>query len=207
MMIRFSSLLLLWAMTLCASCQNREASDAEKTLARSSYESARNGDKAAFQKLTVMAARGNAVAQYDLGLLYDEGEGVTKDVVQAVGWFRKAAEQGSAVAQTHCGVMYEGGLGVPKDESTAVEWYRKAAEQGFADAQYYLGFEYKYGTGVPEDLATAYMWFNLAAAQGKNAAIAAREELAALMSPQQIAEGQKLSREWQPKTQKSKLRQ
>ena len=71
--------------------------------------------------------------------------------MQAVHWFRKAAEQGGAAAQHNLGIMYEEGEGVEKDAVQAAHWLRKAAEQGFAVAQYSLGIMYEKGEGVTED--------------------------------------------------------
>ncbi len=95
--------------------------------------------------------------------------------------------------------MYRIGDGVPKDAVQALSWYRKAAEQGDASAQSSLGAMYIIGEGVPKDFVTAYMWRNLAAAQGHEIAKKARDTLESSMTPAQIAEAQKLSREWQPK--------
>ena len=95
--------------------------------------------------------------------------------------------------------MYATGEGVPKDAVQAVSWYRKAAEQGHASAQGNLGAMYSRGEGVPKDYVTAYMWRNLAAAQGDEIAKQARDALETPMTPAQIAEAQKLSREWKPK--------
>ena len=64
-----------------------------------------------------------------------KGEGVTKDDVEAVKWYRKAAEQGNALAQANLGILFETGRGVPKDDVEAAVWYRKAAEQGNTFAQ------------------------------------------------------------------------
>ena len=130
---------------------------------------------------------------------YATGEGVPKDAVQAVAWFRKAAEQGHASAQSNLGAMYATGEGVPKDAVQAVAWYRKAAEQRHASAQSNLGAMYSRGEGVPKDLVIAYMWRNLAAAQGEEIGKTARDALEGSMTPAQIAEAQKLSREWTPK--------
>lgn len=76
-----------------------------------------------------------------------------------------------------------------------MRWYRKAAEQGFADAQYNLGVRYYNGQGVPQDYVAAHMWFNLAAARGDEDAVKARVEVAARMTPSQVAEAQK-RRSW-----------
>ena len=77
--------------------------------------------------------------------------------------------------------------------------YRVGAEKGNASAQFSLGFMYEKGQGVPQDYVQAYMWFNLAAAQSTKGAAEWREHIAARMTPAQIAEAQKLAREWKPK--------
>ena len=59
--------------------------------------------------------------------------------MEAVKWYRKAAEQNFAEAQYNLGVCYDNGQGVAKDYAEAVKWYRKAAEQNHAQAQYNLG--------------------------------------------------------------------
>ncbi len=71
-------------------------------------------------------------------------------------------------------------------------------------AQLMIGTMYLYGQGVPQDYVQAHMWFNLAASRfapgsDRDAAITGREEIAALMTPAQIAEAQRLAREWKPK--------
>ena len=73
---------------------------------------------------------------------------------------------------------------------------RHAAEQGDADAQYLVGFAYANGRGVPEDDVTAHMWLNVAAATGDEDARTARENVAARMTREQIAEAQARAREW-----------
>ena len=92
--------------------------------------------------------------------------------------------------------MYDFGIGVPKDDVEAAKCWRKAAEQGHADAQYRLGFIYNNGIGVPEDDALAYMWFNLAAAKGDEDAKESKSELSKVMSREQIAEAQAMTRKW-----------
>ena len=88
---------------------------------------------------------------------------------------------------------------MPKDAVLAVGWYRRAAEQGNIHAQHSLGLMYDQGEGVPKDAVSAYMWFNLAAAQGHDTARANRDVVEKQMTPAQIAEAQKLGREWKPK--------
>ena len=81
------------------------------------------------------ADKGDAYAQFKLGLMYDQGWGVPEDYAAAVSWYRKAADQGYADAQYNLGFMYYAGRGVPQDYATAMSWYRKAADQGHAGAR------------------------------------------------------------------------
>jgi TPR repeat protein len=97
--------------------------------------------------------------------------------------------------------MYGTGRGVPQDDAEAVKWYRLAAAQGSALGQYNLGVRYYNGEGVPQDYVQAYKWFNLAAAtstekEARDRAVEARDLVAARMTAAQIAEAQKLAREW-----------
>jgi TPR repeat protein len=110
-------------------------------------------------------------------------------------WFRKAAEQGEVQAQTSLGTMYGKGVGVQKNTAEAVRWYRRAAEQGDSIAQYNLAFVYIEGDGIPQDFTTAYMWANLSAMTGDKAKpLLGRMD--ALLSPQQVSEGKRLTQEW-----------
>ena len=84
------------------------------------------------------AEQGYADAQFNLGLAYYRGEGVSQDYTQAVSWYRKAAEQGVAAAQYNLGVCYYKGEGVSQDYVQAVSWWCKAAEQGHSLAIEYL---------------------------------------------------------------------
>ena len=84
-----------------------------------------------------------------------------------------------------------------QDYAEAVKWYRLAAAQGFAPAQANLGVMYAKGQGVPMDDVRAHMWFNLAAVKGDTSAAKNRDIAASKMTPQQMAEAQKLARECQ----------
>ena len=128
--------------------------------------------------------------------MYYEGKGVKQDYKQAAAWYGKAAEQGYAKAQFILGGMCYEGKGVQQNYNQAAEWYRKAAEQGFAMAQFILGGMYKKGQGVPQDYTQAYMWINLAAAKEITNARETRDNLVKKLTPSQIEDGQRLSREW-----------
>ncbi len=158
------------------------------------------GDYAtALQEWRPLARQGDASAQLNLGLMYDEGRGIPRDYAEAASWYRMAAKQGDAKAQFKLGLKYDLGQGVPQDYSEAVKWYRMAAEQGYADALNNLGFMYDEGRGVPQDYVQAHLWYNLAAAQGDELARKNREIVAGKMIPEQIAEAQSLARKWKPK--------
>ncbi len=116
------------------------------------------------------ATQGYAKAQYNLGVMYRNGQGVEKDDEKAVEWYRKAADQGYADAQCKLGFMYSYGYGVEKDYEKALEWTRKAAEQGYAKAQYNLGLMYRNGEGVEKDDEKALEWYRKAADLGYAAA-------------------------------------
>ncbi len=163
--------------------------------------------KKALELFKPLAEQGDAIAQYNLGLMYDNGRGVPQDYAEAMKWYRKAAEQGHPSSQNNLGLMYDNGRGVPQDYAEAMKWYRKAAEQGFAKSQYNLGFMYSKGQGVPQDYVQAHKWFNLSASrsQGKDheEAVYNRDVIEKKMMPAQVAEAQKLAREWKPKLNKS----
>ncbi len=162
------------------------------------------GDYAtALREWRPLAKQGNAEAQFNLGVMYERGQGVTQDYAEGVQWYRKSAEQGVAKAQYNLGNMYRIGQGVPQDYARAVGWYHKAAEQGQAEAQYNLGVMYRDGQGVPQDYLQAHMWSNLAASRlppggRRDNAVKNRDIVAKMMTPAQISEAQKLAREWKP---------
>ena len=85
--------------------------------------------------LRVKANAGDADAQYNLGRIYDNGQGVPQDYGQAAAWYRKAAEQGTAPAQRDLGLLYYQGAGVAKSVPDAYYWLALAAQQGLTDAR------------------------------------------------------------------------
>lgn len=84
------------------------------------------------------AEQGHAAAQNNLGHMYHQGWGVSKDLKQAAHWYRLSAEQGNAFGQSNYGTCLEFGWGVSANKAEAIEWYRKAARQGHASAQKHL---------------------------------------------------------------------
>jgi len=113
------------------------------------------------------AAHGSADAQYKLGQMYDDGEGVQQDHEEAAKWLRKAADQGHAAALNRLAFMYFLGLGVPAvDHAECVKLLRKAADQGDVFAQNELGGVYETGLCGAVDEAEAEKWYRMAADQG-----------------------------------------
>ena len=113
---------------------------------------------------------GDAIAQYNLGNCYFNGDGVEKDEEEAVKWYRKSAEQENASAQYRLGLCYFNGEGVDQDKSEALKWFFKAAEQDNDEAQNLLGDCYFNGDGVEKDEAEAVKWYRKAAEQDNDEA-------------------------------------
>ncbi len=116
------------------------------------------------------ASRGDATAEYDIGNRFYDGQGVTRNYVTALHWYRLAAARGFAAAENGIGYMYYEGQGISQNYPTALSWFRRAANQGDAVAEYNVGSTYDNGTGVRRDYKTALRWFRLAADQGLDTA-------------------------------------
>jgi hypothetical protein len=181
-------ILCLWSFS--ASAQNR-ANDSvvnqSATLARSLNEWRR------------MAEEGQAIAQYNLGLIHEYGRGVAQNDVEAVEWYRKASVQGMSAAQYKLGIMYDNGWGVAPSNVDALKWYGDAAEQGHPFAQHDLAFMYAAGTGVPQDYVRAYMWLDIAVASGNSLMAKHLNRVSRKLSVAQIEEAHRMTREWMEK--------
>ena len=126
----------------------------------------KNQHKEALGYYKLAAEQGNADAQYKLGLLYSNGQGVEQDYVEGAMWYRKAAEQGYAYAQNNLGVCYYNGEGVEQSYDEAVRWYEKSALQNNVTAMRNLAGCYKSGDGVVKDFIEALKWYRRAAELG-----------------------------------------
>ena len=141
------------------------------------------------------AGRGDANAQFGLGLKYTAGSGVAQDFAQAAEWYRKAANQDHAPAQFNLSMMFASGQGVPQNDETALVWTRKAAEGGDADAQLSLGTRCHRDSmdslqvDRSESRIEAFKWFQLAAAQGYKGSAAACERLTLGMTRAEVSDG------------------
>lgn len=130
------------------------------------------------------------------------GKAATKsNVARVFAACDRLAGQGNAEAQFLLANMYRNGRGVPQDDAAAVEWYLKAADQNYARAQYNLGVMYGKGKGVPADYVQSYKWFAVAAVRhppgaSRDQAAAARDFVAKVMDPDQVAKAKQLARDW-----------
>ena len=160
------------------------------------FEAYESGDfPNALRIFRLFAEQGDSKAQFNLGAMYSNGQGVPQDKKEAVKWYRMSAEQGESKAQYNLGNMYREGQGVPQDYKEEMKWFRKSAEQGNGRAQLNLGFMYGTGRGVLQDNVYAHMWWNIAASNGEEGAAKNRDIVVEMMTKDQIAEAQRLARE------------
>jgi len=157
----------------------------------------------AVELLTPLAQKGNAGAQSCLGVAYQ----LAKNYEEAARWYRLAANQGEAEAQLGLGHLYERGQGLPKDIKEANRLFRLAADQNDGEAQYSLAASYASGEGFPKDYLLAYMWITLSNSgawlfpdtKPTTEIHTILGNLAGKMTKAQIADAQRLVREWKPK--------
>jgi localization factor PodJL len=142
------------------------------------------------------AEAGLAPAQYRLGSLYEKGRGVEKNLETARDWYRRAAEQGNAKASHNLAVLYAEGFSGSPEFPDAAYWFKKAANFGLADSQYNLGILYARGLGLEKNLVESYKWFALAARQGDRDAGNKRDELANMLSKEELAEARIAVETW-----------
>lgn len=142
------------------------------------------------------ANAGERHAQYNLGLMYWNGEGTTKDYATALGWFQKSAAQGIKSADLRIGFAYLEGLGVPQSFADGFAWTKKAAEGGLDKAQAVLCLCYVSGIGVPKDPTLGYAWCLVAQASGSDAIKKKSEEVSKKLSRSQLIEAQSLASSW-----------
>ncbi len=142
-----------------------------------------------------LASAGDPMAQYFLGHLYAEGQGVARDHGKALVLFRASASQGEPYGQFALGYVYEHGQGIESNAGEAARWYRSAAEQGILPAQNNLALMYEQGRGVARNYIQAYYWYARGArSSGLNPTKAAGnlERLIGKMTPAEIAAAERL---------------
>lgn len=153
----------------------------------------------AFNEFMSLAKTGDAGAQLQLGLMFDNGLEKEQDYNQAFNWYRQSANKGNAHAQFNVAEMMALGQGTAQDHSKALKWYRRAAESGFPEAQYKLGLLLSSEERGEQDLIEAYKWLTIAAAQrveGVDAAVVLIDKLKIRMSSSEILEAEKRAAQW-----------
>jgi len=139
-----------------------------RNMGLDAFENGKHADAASI--LRPLALAGDAESQYYLGVMHDNGAGVSFDIPMAVRWYRKAAQQGHSDAQYNLGIAYSRGEGIEHDMSSAIYWWRKAGMQGNLDAQFNLGVAYSTGRGIERDYLQAIHWWRKAARLGDSIA-------------------------------------
>ena len=140
--MRFTKTLLTTALFGASvfSFQSTAWADTPEQQFQQGFEASTRGDyQTAFKLWLPLAEQGDATAQFNLGVMYDEGRGVKQDYFDAVKWFRQAAEQRDALAQFILGSSYLFGKGVQVNKSLAKEWFSKACDNGHQDGCKYYG--------------------------------------------------------------------
>ena len=126
----------------------------------------RNHFATAYRAWIGPARKGDAMAQNNVGYLYEHGLGLTQSYVEAMAWYRKAANKNLAQAQYNIGTLYYYGYGVERNTREAVRWFRQAAKQELTEGQYMLGVAYYEGQGTVKSAPTAIDLFLKAAKKG-----------------------------------------
>ena len=122
------------AIAICQAQLEQAPSDGKlQYLTGLAYDMSGQFEKA-FELYHQAAEQGDAKAQYNLGTMYTDGQGVKKDYVKAAEWYQKSAEQGYAEAQFNLAVAYRKGQGVTKDKAIAKQWFGKSCDSGIKEA-------------------------------------------------------------------------
>lgn len=158
--------LLLAASTVMPACGKKSVDTDQRTFEDAGAAYDRGDYPTAYRLIRPLAEQGHAKAQFNLGVMYQRGQGIPQDSSEAMNWYRKAAEQDLPDAHFNLGVIYHNGEIVPRDYAEARKRFRKAADLGYARAQYNLGSMYHKGEGVPRDFTETVKWYRRAAEQG-----------------------------------------
>jgi localization factor PodJL len=142
------------------------------------------------------ALRGFGPAQFQLGMRFERGGGVAIDLEQAKLWYRRAAEQGVVRAMHNLAVLTIGRDKRAADYALAAPWFQAAAVRGLPDSQFNLAVLYENGLGIARDPAVAYFWYTLAAEGGDKEAAHRLEQIAPLLTPDQLIGAQRRASVW-----------
>ena len=183
---------LLVAVLAASACQSL-LSEPDLQTGIVSFEQAEYG--AALDHFEPLARDGMAEAQYYLGTMFANGDGIAQDYSSAEDWLTRAAEQGHPTSQIVLGIWYSSGEQAGQDYAKSAQWFLRAAELGEAEAQFHIGTMYAVGQGVDLDPVQAYRWLGRSAAQGFGCGACSAEidRMVSLMSAEQLAEAKRLA--------------
>jgi TPR repeat protein len=150
----------------------------------------------ALAQLRPLAEEGHPEAQFYVGYMAANGQGMERDEAEAVAWYERSAQGGWVKAQVNLARAYDEGLGVPEDQAAAARWYLAAAEQDHPRSQFTVATMYEQARGVDRDLIQAHKWFSIAAKQRYPGAKKGRRRVADEMTPKEIAEAELQVRLW-----------
>ena len=157
-----SLVITLLCTILLTGCQTIKTAEFKPDF-QTGFNAYERGDfKTALKHFKPLAKKGDINAQFNMGLMYENGDGVPKDDKKAVYWWTKSAEQGSMLAQYYLGELNY----TLENYQQAIYWFEKSAEQGDSDSQFNLGAIYYDGEIVPKDYKEAKYWLTKSAKQG-----------------------------------------
>lgn len=125
-------------------------------------------------------------ATYRLGNIYEKGIGVQPDIAKAMDYYQTAAKAGNVGAMHNLAVLFATGNNGAPDFASAAKWFTEAANHGVRDSEFNLAILYAKGSGVPQDLQQSYKWFGIAAKDGDQDAGQKRDEVAKVLTADQL---------------------
>jgi localization factor PodJL len=144
------------------------------------------------------AKQGVPMAQYLVATLYQDGASIVADPHQALVWFEAAALRGNVKAMHDLAIAYAEGQGTAHNPARAAAWFNRAAKQGYVDSQFDLAVLYERGDGVRQNPQAALKWYLIAADAGDAQARNRASQLAAEMSPADVARAKEAAENFMP---------
>jgi hypothetical protein len=130
---------------------------------------------AAMAIFQLSAAKGDGMAMYYIGWMFQRGMGRPPSLGEAARWYRKSLDYGSPEGVTWRGMVYLHGVGVPADYTRAMKLLRNGVAAGDPLGMNEIGFMYQHGLGVTADPAAAWCWYNAAVMSGYDSSRHLRE--------------------------------
>lgn len=141
------------------------------------YDTVNDNYQRALQAYDIAAKKGNVIAQFNVGLIYEKGKGVPVDYEKAKSLYTFAAEHGHVQAMVQLAGLYFNGVLGQRNEKEALHWYQKAAVSKDREALYYLGLLSETGVGLPFDYKAAQQYYQASASRGDEQAMLALARL------------------------------